>query len=45
VSVEDGLPGELTFTFTDARLVVRPDVQEDPWVLSLPGLVAVGGLL
>jgi hypothetical protein len=45
VSVEDGLPGELVFTFTDARLVVRPDVDEDPWALSLPDFVAVGGLL
>ena len=27
----------------DAVFVVRPDVEEDPWVLSLPDLVAVGG--
>jgi hypothetical protein len=45
VSADDGPPGELVFTFDDATFLVGPDVEEDPWVLSLPDFVAVGGLL
>ena len=45
ITVEDGSPGELSFTFTNGVLRVRPDTDLDPWVLSLPDFVAVGGML
>lgn len=35
---------DVIFTFDDAVLTVRPDADEDPWVLSFPDFVAVGGL-
>lgn len=45
ISVDDGAPGEIDFRFTDAVLHVRPDTDLDPWVLRLPGVVAVGGIM
>lgn len=35
---------DVTFKFDTAVLQARPDTDDDPWVLSLPDFVAVGGL-